>query len=348
MRLFKLVGFLVGLVALAVLGAGIAVHRAVELAREPYKGYTEDERFFTVGRGEHGRSIAAALEEQGIIRDRRLFVLALRYLGQTGNLQAGEYRFAEPASTVDVIERLVSGDIYTFAVTVPEGLTLVETAQHLAGRGLGEADALQSAFETAGDIADLDPMATNLEGYLYPTTYLFTRNVEPREIARTMAGQFKQTFGETRRRRAEELGLTPRQVVTLASIVEKETGAAGERPLIGSVFWNRLERSMPLGSDPTIIYALKLEGRFDGNLRRADLEHDSPYNTYRYPGIPPGPIASPGEAALDAVLDPAPTDYLYFVSRNDGTHHFSRTYSEHLSAVRKFQVDYFRRRRSPP
>jgi UPF0755 protein len=161
-----------------------------------------------------------------------------------------------------------------------------------------------------------------------------------------MVSQFKDVFDEKRRARAKELGLTAREVVTLASVVEKETGVAEERPLIGSVFRNRLERGMPLQSDPTIIYALKLEGRYDGNLRRADLELDSPYNTYRVPGIPPGPIASPGEAALDAVLHPADTPYLYFVARNDGSHQFSATYAEHAAAVRRYQVEYFRRGRS--
>jgi UPF0755 protein len=342
MRVLKIAVLLLVLGAAA---AAVAAYRAYELARTPYRGYTEAELFFTVERGSGGASIAKALEELGVIRDRRLFILALRYLDRSGSLQAGEYRFAEPHSTFDVIERLTSGDIFTFAVTVPEGLTLLETAEHLTRQGLGETASFLASFEDVGAIADLDPLATSLEGYLYPTTYHFTRRVEPREIARTMVAQFKQTFDESRRARARELDLTPRQVVTLASVVEKETGDPDERPLIGSVFWNRIERGMPLQSDPTVIYALKLEGRFDGNLRRADLELDSPYNTYRYPGIPPGPIASPGEAAIDAVLEPQPTSYLYFVSRNDGTHHFSSTYSEHLAAVRKFQVEYFRGKR---
>jgi UPF0755 protein len=335
-------------VLLLVLGAGaaaVAFYRAYDLARTPYRGYTEEEIFFTVERGRGGASIADSLEELGVIRDRRLFILALRYLDRSGSLQAGEYRFSEPHSTFEVIERLTAGDIFTFAVTVPEGLTLEETAELLARQGLWEAAALRASFEDATPIAELDPDATSLEGYLYPTTYHFTRNVEPPEIARTMVAQFQKTFDPSRRSRARELDLTPRQVVTLASVIEKETGDPDERPLIGSVFWNRIERGMPLQSDPTVIYALKLQGRFDGNLRRADLELDSLYNTYRYPGIPPGPIASPGEASIDAVLEPESTSYVYFVSRNDGTHHFSSTYSEHLAAVRKFQVEFFRRKR---
>ncbi len=342
MRFFKT---LVLLLVLFAIGAGFLAYRAHTLAREPFRGYHENEVFFTVERGATGARIGASLEERGIIRDRRLFLLALRFHEDGGTVQAGEYRFAEPLSTFDVLEKLLSGDTFTFAVTIPEGLTLVETADLLAAKGLAEASAIEAAFEERTLVADLDRGALNLEGYLYPTTYRFPRSVAPEELARTLVSQFKRTFDEARRAEAEKLGLTPRQVVTLASVIEKETGLSEERPLIASVFWNRLRIGMPLQSDPTIIYALELAGRFDGNLRRTDLELDSPYNTYRFPGLPPGPIASPGEASIRAVLEPADTRFLYFVSRNDGSHHFSASYSEHVSAVRKYQVEYFRRGR---
>jgi len=330
---------------LSALAVGVAAYRAYESANTPYKGYSEDEIFFTVDRGAAGSQIGRALEERGVIRDHRLFVAALHFRDQTGKLQAGEYRFAAPLSTFDVAKRLVRGDIYTFGVTVPEGLTRVETAEHLARLGVGDTAALERAFRNTSLIAELDIEATDLEGYLFPTTYRFTRNPTPDEIARTMVAQFLAIFDESKRAKSKELGLTAREVVTLASVIEKETGTPGERPLIGSVFWNRLKRGMPLGSDPTIIYALKLQGKYDGNLRRVDLELESPYNTYRVAGIPPGPIASPGEAAIDAVLEPAESSYLYFVSKNDGTHHFSKTFREHANAVRKYQVEYFRRKR---
>jgi UPF0755 protein len=341
----RLLTSLVLLLALSAVGAGIVSYRAYTMAREPFRGYDEDEAFFTVERGATGIRIGESLEERGIIRDRRLFLLALRFRADGKTVQAGEYRFAEPLSTFDVLEKLVSGDTFTFAVTLPEGLTLLETAELLAGRDLAEGSAIRSAFEEGTLVADLDPEAFNLEGYLYPTTYRFARKVASDELARTLVGQFKRVFDEERRAEASKLGLTPRQVVTLASVIEKETGLPEERPLIASVFWNRLRIGMPLQSDPTIIYALQLAGRFDGNLRRTDLELDSPYNTYRFPGLPPGPIASPGVASIRAVLEPAETSYLYFVSRNDGSHHFSSTYSEHVNAVRKYQVEYFRRRR---
>ena len=342
MRVVKLV---LVLVLLAAAAAGFLAYRGYEMARTPYKGYSGDEVFFTVDRGATGTRIGTALEEEGIIRDARLFVAALRFRGETGSLQAGEYRFAEPLSTLDVVERLVAGDIYTFAITVPEGLTASETAEHLAAKGLGDAAALEAVFQDVSFIADIDRDASDLEGYLFPTTYQFTRNPSPRDVARTMVAQFEEIFDEERRSKSEELGLTPREVVTLASVIEKETGNAEERPLIGSVVWNRLERGMPLAMDSTIIYALKLQGRYDGNLRRVDLETEHPYNTYLVAGIPPGPIASPGEASIDAVLEPADTRYLFFVSKNDGSHHFSTTYREHANAVRKYQVEYFRQQR---
>ncbi len=342
MRLVKLIALL--LVVAAAL-ASFGVYRAYEMARTPHQGYAGEEIFFTVDRGATGTRIGRALETEGIIDDARLFVAALRLRGETGSLQAGEYRFAEPLSTLDVVERLVSGDIYTFVVTVPEGLTLSETAEHLAAKGLGEAAALEEVFQDATLVAAIDSDATDLEGYLFPTTYQFTRNPEPREVARMMVAQFEEIFDDDKRSKSKALGLTPREVVTLASVIEKETGNAAERPLISSVVWNRLERGMPLAMDSTIIFALKRDGRYDGNLRRVDLEMDDPYNTYRVAGPPPGPIASPGEASIDAVLEPAETRYLYFVSKNDGSHHFSTSYREHVNAVRKYQVEYFRNRR---
>lgn len=343
MRLVKWLSLVVVASAAPVAALGYYAYRT---ANEPFKGYPEKEIFFTVERGASGARIAEGLENRGIVSNRRLFLAALRLRGERGTIKAGEYRFAEPLSTIEVLDRLVEGEVFTFPITIPEGLTLVETAEHLARLGLGDEHRFRESFEQGGnDVADLDPEATNLEGYLYPTTYRFTRGVEPSDVTRTLVAQFKQIFGPLRRERAKALGLTPRQVVTLASVVEKETAVPEERPLIGSVFLNRLGRGMPLQSDPTIIYALKLEGRYDGNLRKSDLDLNTPYNTYRFPGLPPGPIASPGEAAIDAVLFAADSNYLYFVSKNDGTHHFSSTYAEHIHAVHKYQVEYFRRRR---
>jgi UPF0755 protein len=329
---------------LCLAGAGVGYY-GYQQATEPYKAYTGNEIFFTVRTGQPSASIARALESEGITRDHRLFVAALWFKGAAGRLQAGEYRFEKPLSTVEVIDQLVAGDIHYVSVTIPEGLTCAETAEHLSERGLGDAGALQAAFSRAELVASLDPEAFDLEGYLFPETYQFPRNPPPDDVARTLVSGFTTVFDEERRALANALQMTARQVVTLASIVEKETGLPEERPLIASVFWNRLNRRMPLQSDPTIIYGLKREGRYDGNLRRTDLEWDSPYNTYRVAGLPPGPIASPGQAAIDAVLSPPETKYLYFVSKNDGSHHFSATLREHTNAVRQYQIEYFRQRR---
>jgi UPF0755 protein len=329
---------------LCLAGLGVAYY-GYQQATEPFKGYTGDEVFFTVRPGQPSASIARGLEHEGITRDHRLFVAALWFKRAAGRLQAGEYRFDRPISTLEVIDQLVAGHIHYVSVTIPEGLTCAETATHLSQKGLGDAEALRAAFSRPDLVTSLDPEASDLEGYLFPETYQFPRKPAPEDVARALVSRFRTVFDDQRRARASALKMTPREVVTLASIVEKETGLAEERPLIASVFWNRLKRRMPLQSDPTIIYGLKMEGRYDGNLRRADLEWDSPYNTYRVAGLPPGPIASPGQAAIDAVLSPPETKYLYFVSKNDGSHHFSTTLREHTNAVRRYQIEYFRQRR---
>lgn len=339
--LFRL---LVVLLALSGVVAGL-VYLAHERASQPFKGYSEEEVFFTIAPGATSRAIARELDRAGVVEDERLFVAALRWRDASGRLQAGEYRFSEPLSTFEVIDRLVAGDVFYRAVTIPEGLTLRETAQHLEDRGVGDARAFEEAFTRGELIAELDGEAQELEGYLFPETYRFKRNPEPLEVASAMVARFMAVFDDVRRERARELGLSVREAVTLASVVEKESALDDERVLIASVFWNRLERGMPLQSDPTIIYALKREDDFDGNLRRAHLKMDSPYNTYVVAGLPPGPIASPGRGAIDAVLYPADTSYLFFVSKNDGSHHFSSTHREHTAAVRKYQVDYFRNQR---
>ncbi len=223
-------------------------------------------------------------------------------------------------------------------------LTLRETAEHLASEGFGELDAFLAAMSSPGLIADLDPEAESLEGYLFPDTYAFPRGTGEADIVDAMVRNFRRRV-EDHLDAAAGHGLDPRGLVTLASIVEKEAGAIEERPLVSAVFHNRLERGIGLYADPTIIYALKMAGTWDGNLRRRDLELDSPYNTYVHPGLPPGPICSPGEHSLRAAARPADVPYLYFVSRNDGTHVFAETLAEHNRNVARWQVRYWRERR---
>jgi hypothetical protein len=203
-----------------------------------------------------------------------------------------------------------------------------------------------AAARDPSPIKTIDPAAPDLEGYLFPKSYLLPRRTDASRLVRTMTARFEQVFTPAVRQAAEGRGLTVRQVVTLASIVEKEAARPEERPIVAAVYENRLRIGMPLQCDPTVIYALERSGKYTGNLRREDLAFDSPYNTYRYPGLPPGPIASPGRASLEAAVHPAQVDFLYFVSRNDGSHEFARTLEEHNRNVQKWQVQYFRDQRA--
>jgi UPF0755 protein len=237
-------------------------------------------------------------------------------------------------SPQEILEWISRGRVVTYEVVVPEGFTLAQIAKRLAAEQLADPEAFLAVARDPATAAEIGVEGSTLEGYLFPETYRIPRGLAPEEIARTLVEQFLEVWREIEPR-AREQGFSMREVVTLASIVEKETAAPNERPLIASVFRNRLERGMRLETDPTVIYGIE---DFDGNLRRRDLENrDNPYNTYRIPGLPPGPIASPGAEALHAVVEPAESDYLYFVSRNDGTHVFSRTYREHARAVDKYQ-----------
>ena len=227
-------------------------------------------------------------------------------------------------------------------MTFPEGLSIHEMGKLFESRGFGAAASFEAAARNAKLVAALDPEAPDLEGYLYPETYPLPRRANAELLVRSMVARFEQVFGPDLRQAAAGRGLTVRQAVTLASLVEKETARPEERPTVAAVYLNRLKIGMGLQCDPTVIYALQKAGRYTGNLTRADLAFDSPYNTYKYAGLPPGPIAAPGRPSLEAVLKPAEVDYLYFVSRNDGSHVFSTTYDEHRAKVRAFQVEYFR------
>ncbi|MBP6701880.1 MAG: endolytic transglycosylase MltG [Vicinamibacteria bacterium] len=291
--------------------------------------------------------IADRLAEALVVPRPWTFTLLVRLRGDGARMKAGRYRFEGPYSLLDVEQKLVRGDVERREVTFPEGRNIFEMAQIAARAGLGEAAFLAAATDP-GLITDLDPLATSLEGYLFPDTY---ETPEPGAEAELVAEMVKHS-----RRLFEGLGLasagqtiagqdlTLRQIVTLASIVELETAAPAERPRIASVFLNRLRIGMRLQTDPTVIYALKLTGRYNGNIRKVDLSSDSPYNTYKVAGLPPGPIASPGRSAILAVLQPETTSDLYFVSRNDGTHIFSSNLRDHERAVDEFQ----RRRRKAP
>ena len=328
---------------LAVCGAAAAgTFLLYSRMHEPFRGYPGPDLLVDIPPGEGTRAIGQRLTEAGIVRDPLTFRLALKVSGNARGLQAGEYRFDRPMSMLEVIDKIARGDVDVLSVTFPEGLTIAEMAAIFEARGFGPASTFISAANDASAIQAVDPSARDLEGYLFPDTYALPRRVPPSRAVHAMVEQFQQVLTPQVRAAAEARGLTVRQLVTLASIVEKETARADERPLVAAVYSNRLKLGMGLQSDPTVIYALQRGGAFTGNLRRDDLNVDSPYNTYRYAGLPPGPIAAPGKASLEAAANPAAVDYLYFVSRNDGSHAFGRTLDEHNRNVQKYQVQYFR------
>jgi UPF0755 protein len=244
-----------------------------------------------------------------------------------------------------VIDKIARGDVYRRRLTFREGLTVAEMAQVFEERGFGSAADFRAAAGNAALIHDLDPAAQDLEGYLFPETYALPRGTTAAAVVAQMVEGFKNALTPEIRGNASAAGLSIRQLVTLASLVEKETGTPVERPLVAAVYSNRMRIGMGMQADPTVIYALQKAGKYDGNLRRDDLQFDSPYNTYRYAGLPPGPIAAPGKASLEAAAKPADVDYLYFVSKNDGSHVFATTLDEHNKNVYTWQIEYFRKQR---
>jgi UPF0755 protein len=342
MRLVKYILILVVLVAVA---GGLAVYFGVSRVHEPYRGYDTADVFVDVPAGAGPATIGQRLVAAGVVRDELTFRGAVWLSGHARDLKAGEYQFAEPMTALEVIDKIARGDVYRRRITFREGLTIPEMAAVFEQSGFGTAAAFTQAASDATLISELDPAARNLEGYLFPETYSLPRETPASVLIEQMVGLFHKALTPAIREGITAQGLSIREAVTVASLVEKETAVAGERPLVAAVYLNRKRIGMPMQADPTVIYALQLAGRYDGNIRRADLQFDSPYNTYRYPGLPPGPIASPGRAALEAVAQPADADYLYFVSRNDGSHVFSRTLAEHNRNVREWQIEYFRRQR---
>lgn len=303
----------------------------------PYRGFLQEEIFVELPPGTGEAVIARRLVDAGVVPDVWTFRLAVLLADADRRLQAGEYRFAEPAPPLQVVDRLVRGDVYSTAVTFPEGLTIREMGAIFERSGLGTASHFRAAAADGSLAASFDPAAPTLEGYLFPSTYSLSRRAGAPGAVRAMVAQFERVFGADLRAEAAARQLSVREAVTLASLIEKETAQDAERPIVSAVYHNRLRSGMPLQCDPTVIYALMDAGTWNGNLTRANMQIDSPYNTYRYAGLPPGPIASPGRASLEAAVRPADVGYLYFVSRNDGTHVFASTLSEHNRNVAEWQ-----------
>jgi UPF0755 protein len=328
-----------------------AVNPVADLGDESRRGAAvTEEGTVIIPPGSGFKRIERILADAGVIRKDIRFLLLARYLDVAQRLKAGEYRFAQGATPYQVLRQLEAGSIVRWPVTVPEGSNIYEIAAILARGGWVEQESFVSLVRDPDFIGGLGIVAESLEGYLFPDTYYLVRGQQADEIIRMMVGRLRQvmarlcddfTSGEPPV--DVQLGctgnlsraMTLHELLVLASIVEKETGQATERSLVASVFLNRLEKGMRLQADPTVVYGLL--PHFEGRLTRRDLASDSPYNTYRVAGLPPTPIANPGRATLEAVLNPTPSAYLYFVSRNDGTHQFSKTLQEHNLAVNQYQ-----------
>jgi UPF0755 protein len=283
------------------------------------------------------RRIARELKAAGVIQSADAFVV-WHYFHHKRSLKAGEYLFEKTADTRDVHDRLLRGDIYVHTVVVPEGFNMFDIAQAIEDAGLGPSqEFLKVAQSDTSLISDLAPDAKSLEGFLFPNTYEFTRTQSMHEVAAAMVKQFRQV--------SLQIGLTTdvQQDVTMASIIEKETSAPEERPLVASVYYNRLAKDIALQADPCVIYSELLAGTYTGALHHQDMQVNSPYNTYRHPGLPPGPIANPGKTSLEAALHPASTDYFYFVSNGNGHHRFAHSLEEHNRNVAKYRKVVFKR-----
>jgi len=289
----------------------------------------------TVKPGRSLSGVAQELENTGVIRSSLALKIIARWKDQGSQIQAGSYRFIQPATPGEILERLIQGDVVKVTLTIPEGFTLQQIIERISQLGYGNKTRLAELAYDNDFITSLNIAADSLEGYLYPETYLFAPGNDERELLKMMVNHFQKKVTSELKKSAQKVGLDLHQLVTLASIIEKETGVVAEMPLISSVFHNRLKRRIPLQTDPTVIYGIE---NFDGNITRKHLKTPTPYNTYMIRGLPPGPIASPGLAALQAATSPANTKFLYFVARGDGSHQFSRTLKQHNAAVRKYQL----------
>lgn len=326
---------LLGLLILAGLffsGTSLWVWRSLHTPASSDSG----EKIFTIAPGQSLKQIAAGLASRGLVPDAFLFTWYARYKKAGTRLPAGEYLIPADLTPVQVLDTLLEGKVRLYRLTIPEGLNMNETASLVAAAGLCDTKTFLDLCMDHEFIAALAVPSHTLEGFLFPDTYFFSKSATCRQVIKKMVATFFAVFTPRWQERAETMGFSLQKIVTLASMIEKETGDASERPLIASVFHNRLEKKMRLQSDPTVIYG---DPEFDGRIRTRHLRRKTDYNTYQMHGLPKGPIASPGAKAMEAALFPAQSDYLFFVSKNDTTHYFSKTLAEHNRAVRKYQLN---------
>ena len=330
-----IIRLLTALLICAAAGGAFVYYQFTEFRQHPAR-VDAGQMLFKISPGQSLETIAIRLEKDGIITNQRFFIWLAMLEKADKKLQAGEYLLSGSQSPDALLTTLLSGKVRLYKLTIPEGLTITEIAGRIEKAGYCSRQAFIELCNDPQVVASFHIKGKSLEGFLYPDTYFFPGQTDCRTVAEAMVDRFKTVFTEEWRTRAKALGMNVYEVVTLASIIEKETGDASERPVIASVFHNRLKKKMRLESDPTVIYGIK---NFDGNIRRIHLRTVTPYNTYQIKGLPAGPIANPGALAIKAALYPAETDYLFFVSKKDTTHYFSKTIKEHNRAVRKYQLN---------
>ena len=327
------IGFFIFLAVLS-LGGSVFYHEITSFIKEPLNLHAQ-EKIFIIKPGQSLKQIAAKLEQKSIIANSTYFILFTKFKKADKNLQAGEYLLSASQSPEKILKTLKKGKVKLYKVTIPEGFNINETALIMEKKNLCKKIEFTDLCKDQSFINILGIKAATLEGYLFPDTYFFPKKVSCKKIITTMVEHFKQTFTDSWKLKAKTMGFSVHEIVILASIIEKETGDATERPIIASVFHNRLKKKMRLESDPTVIYGIK---DFDGNIKRKHLTTLTPYNTYKIKGLPVGPIANPGAHSLQAALNPEKTSFLFFVSKKDTTHKFSRTFKEHNKAVTKYQL----------
>ena len=340
MRYAKIVLPIIIATVLFFCGVGFWVYR---MMNSPHT-HDKSNQFITIEKGSTPGQIITQLTNEGILASALPVQIYLRTIGNSGKLQAGEYQFDSPITPLQVLKELEKGEVQTTKLTIPEGFTRFDVAKRIAERfpqnpPMDDKQVLL-LMEDTSLVSDLAPNAKNLEGYMYPSTYTFPRQTAATEIIKTMVAQFRKIWKPEWTERAKAVGRTPEEIVTIASLIETESGVESERPIVASVIYNRLSKSVPLGIDQTVVYIAKMQNRWDGTINQSDLDADSPYNTRKYGGLPPGPISSVSESAILAALNPAQSDYLYYVRNvdlNDGSHWFYASAAEFERGKAKYQ-----------
>lgn len=330
--MFKLIRqVLIVFTLVTILVAGAAVYSVYQSLQ--YKNPTEVE--VEILKGSSVKRIAALLAKEDVVESAWKFETYIRVTNQAKGLKAGNYVFEEGLLAQDVLDKMIAGKVKLSKFTLPEGYNIHEVCKLLVNKNLMTADQCDTEVKRVELIREDNQNIKTLEGYLFPDTYSYGKNIKASQLTQQMVNLFYKKVGSERFEKAKKMGFSPHQLIIFASIVEKETGLAKERPLIASVFHNRLKKGMLLQTDPTVIYGIK---NFDGNIRRSDLKTDTPYNTYTRPGLPIGPICNPGLESIDAVLNPLSSPYIYFVAKGDGSHYFSETLAQHNKAVQYYQL----------